>query len=81
MFISIAVFAGKDKNSSKIKFGDVKPEDFSPKVYSIDSNANAVVLADIGKSEFEGNNKGDFSLVFTRHTSCLLYTSPSPRDS
>ncbi|WP_207632786.1 DUF3858 domain-containing protein [Foetidibacter luteolus] len=65
--VSTAVYAGKDKSTAKIKFGDVKPEDFSNKVYSIDSSANAVVLADIGSTEFEGNTKGDFSLIFKRH--------------
>lgn len=60
------VIAQKTKDQPKIKFGDVKPEDFAPTVYSIDSNANAVVLADIGDSKFEGNNSGDFSLIFNR---------------
>ncbi len=52
------------KDQPKIKFGDVKPEDFAPAVYSIDSSAGAVVLADIGSSVFQGNNKGDFSLIY-----------------
>ncbi len=51
-----------------IKFGDIKPSDFSPKVYPIDSNANAVVLSDIGSSKYEGDNKGGFSIIFKRHT-------------
>ncbi|MFL5786461.1 MAG: transglutaminase domain-containing protein, partial [Flavisolibacter sp.] len=36
-------------------------------VYSIDSNANAVVLSDIGNAEIQGNNKGWFSISFTQH--------------
>ena len=56
--------AAQEKN--KIKFGDVSEKDFATKVYSIDSNANAVVIADIGSSNIEGNNKAWFSLVF-RH--------------
>jgi hypothetical protein len=52
------------KNRSKFKFGEVKVEDFEPKVYDIDSDANAIVLADIGSSDFKGNSKGDFSLMF-----------------
>ena len=43
------------------------PEDFAPKVYSIDSNANAVVIADVGSSKFVGNTKGWFSIEFKRY--------------
>src|ERR1051326_3912399 len=63
LFLTLTEFA--QKSQPKFKFGDVKPEDFEPKVYDIDSSANAVILADIGNSEFEGNSKGDFSLIYT----------------
>jgi len=56
-------FSQKNKNTAKIKFGDVKPEDFKPTVYSVDSNASAVVLADIGDSKFQGGNNGDMLLI------------------
>lgn len=49
------------------KFGNIKAEHLQKKIYSIDSNANSVVLSDIGESEIEGNNKGWFSISFTRH--------------
>jgi hypothetical protein len=52
------------KKQAKSKFSEVKSEDFAPAVYSIDSSANAIVLADIGESKFIGNNKGDFSIEF-----------------
>ncbi len=54
------------QDKSEAKFGNVKASDFSSKVYSIDSNAHAVVLADIGSTVIEGNTKGWFSLVFKR---------------
>ncbi len=50
-----------------IKFGTVNPEDFK-KVYSVDSSAQAVVIADVGFSQFVGNNNGWFSLEFSRKT-------------
>lgn len=50
-----------------VKFGKVEPGDFKT-VYSIDSSAQAVVIADIGFSEFIGNNSGWFSLQYTRQT-------------
>lgn len=63
--IATAGFAQRNKNA-KIKFGDVKPADFEPTVYSIDSNANAVILADIGEAKFEGSNRSSFNIVYNR---------------
>lgn len=51
-----------------IKFGKVSPDDFNLKSAVIDSSANAVVVADVGFSEFQGNTKGNFSLKFKRQT-------------
>jgi hypothetical protein len=51
-----------------IKFGDIKPEDFSTKFYPIDSSAQAVILSDVGSSKYEGNTQGNFNIVFKRHT-------------
>ena len=55
------------QGNNKIKFGDITEKDFAPKIYSVDSNASAVVIADIGSSKIEGNNKGWFSLVFKHY--------------
>jgi hypothetical protein len=49
-----------------IKFGKITAADFDISAQKYDSGAAAVVIADIGKTSFEGNSKGDFSLVFTR---------------
>ena len=62
--IALSSFA---QDKSPYKFGKVSAEEFQKKIYSIDSNASAVVLADIGDSRIEGNNKGWFSLVFKRY--------------
>ena len=51
----------------KVKFGDIKTNDFTPKAYSIDSNANAVVLFDIGSAVYEGDSYGGFSILTNRH--------------
>ena len=55
------------QGNNKIKFGDITEKDFAPKIYSLDSNASAVVIADIGSSKIEGNSKGWFSLVFKHY--------------
>jgi len=62
-FLSIGItFYGQDK--SPAKFGKISAEDFKTSVYSIDSNAAAIVIADIGSSSITGNNKGWFSIEF-----------------
>jgi hypothetical protein len=54
------------QDKTPIKFGKIIPADFAIK-QTYDSGASALILADIGKSTFEGNNKGWFSLVFKFH--------------
>ncbi len=52
---------------SKIKFGEITAKDFSTTVYSVDSNAQAFVIADIGSSDIQGNLKGWFSLYYKHY--------------
>ena len=47
-----------------VKFGKITAEDFNLSKYNFDSSANAVVIADVGITTFEGNSKGWFSLLF-----------------
>lgn len=65
--ISFWAFAAPAQDKLKIKFGSVSPDDFKPTVYAVDSNASAVVLADIGSTEIVGNTKGSFSLEFKNY--------------
>lgn len=66
LFFLFASFSFAQKpEKSPVKFGKVSAEDFK-KVYSIDSSAYAVVIADVGYSSFVGNNSGWFSLEFER---------------
>lgn len=62
----LASLASNAQDRTNIKFGKISPADFLISSPVIDSNANAVVIADIGSSEFEGNNTGWFSLVYKR---------------
>jgi hypothetical protein len=55
------------EKSPYLKFGKITAEALQKKIYSIDSNANAVVLSDIGEAAVEGNSKGWFSIAFSRH--------------
>ncbi|HSU28913.1 MAG TPA: DUF3857 domain-containing protein [Chitinophagaceae bacterium] len=69
LFVLLAYFSfpcqAQDKSTAK--FGNVTDKDFANKVYSIDSNASAVILADIGSTRIEGNTKGWFSFVFKHY--------------
>jgi hypothetical protein len=59
--------AFSQKESPYTKFGKISVADLQKKLYTIDSNANAVVLSDIGTAVVEGNSKGWFSIVSRRH--------------
>ena len=50
-----------------VKFGTVTPADFSlPASPAIDSNTNAVIIADLGVTTFKGNKLGWVSYVYKR---------------
>lgn len=68
--VAVAIPAFSQKAVSK--FGDIKPEDFAPTAYSVDSSASGVVLFDVGSSKYEGNTAGGFSIAFNRHTRIRL---------
>lgn len=50
------------------KFGKITSKDLQTKMYAIDSNANAVILSDVGSSSVQGNSNGWFSIRSKRHT-------------
>ncbi|MDB5277727.1 MAG: hypothetical protein JWR61_2682 [Ferruginibacter sp.] len=47
-----------------IKFNHVLPADFNIDNLKVDTSYGAVIIADIGSSSFDGNNKGWFSLIY-----------------
>ena len=49
---------------SKYKFGNVTQQDFAPKIYSLDSNAQAVILFDKGVANYVPDNKGWFNIEY-----------------
>lgn len=59
--ISCAAFS-----QSKIKFGKVTPEDFKATTFEKDTSAHAVVIADIGSSQYEAD-RDDLHMVFKRY--------------
>ncbi len=69
LFSFLLLFTLKATSQNKIstKFGNVSDKDFANKVYSLDSNASAVILADVGSTVIEGNSKGWFSLTYKQY--------------
>jgi hypothetical protein len=57
-----SIFAQK-KEKTPIKFGSVSIEDFKPKTYSIDTSADAVLIAEVSAVNFKGNTNGSLKLV------------------
>jgi hypothetical protein len=53
------------QSKDKMKFGKIVPEDFNKTLYEKDTGAHAVIIGDVGSSEFEVN-RDDFELVFKR---------------
>ena len=52
-----------------VKFGELTQKDFNlPLSPIIDSNSQAVIIADIGSTEFKGNNHGALSYIYSRKT-------------
>jgi hypothetical protein len=46
-------FTAYSQDKDKIKFGKVEPKDFEKTKFELDTSAHAVVIADIGNTEFE----------------------------
>jgi len=67
VLVLIPSFISFSQEKSPAKFGNVSPKDFETKIYPVDSNAHAVVIADIGHSSIEGNTKNWFSLNFKHY--------------
>jgi len=65
LFVIILLFINSPaQDRSPVKFGKITATDLKTKVYSIDSSASAVIIADIGFSQVEANLKGWFSIEF-----------------
>jgi hypothetical protein len=84
LFLSILLFFFTFVNAQttkrvEIKFGDVKPEDFAPTAYAVDSSADAVYLFDGGKTDFQAEDVGgvSFDILFTKHSLIRLLKKTS----
>lgn len=62
-------FAQKNK---EVKFGDIKPSDFTVNSPVVKDDDPAVYLFDIGSTNIDGNNNGYFTLIFKKHVKLLI---------
>ncbi|UAY51435.1 DUF3857 domain-containing protein [Ferruginibacter albus] len=62
LFSCLLSLAQQEK--TPVKFGHVTKDDFDVSKYNVDTSAGAVIVSDVGYSDFEGNSAGWFSLVF-----------------
>ena len=69
------------QDKSNVQFGKVSPADFNlPTNPIIDTNTNAVVLADVGSVHFVGNKHNWFSYVYKRQTRVKIINKKSIED-
>ncbi len=78
VLFSTNAFSQKDRPD--MKFGNVKPADFLPQAYAIDSSASAIFLIDQGATHYNGNNEGGFDVVFETHEKIRLLKKTSFED-
>jgi hypothetical protein len=57
-----------------VRFGKINAGDFNQTKYSIDSAANAVIIADVGSTEMVDNGKGGFALQFKNYRRARILT-------
>ena len=67
------------QNNCPVKFGKITPQDFNIQAAEVDTTSGAVILADVGSSSFEANNKGWFCLVY-KHECRIKITNKSGFD-
>ncbi len=60
------------QNIKNEKFGVINVKDFNPKTSFIADDPAAIILSDVGLSEFHGNTNGNFTIFFKHHKKILI---------
>ncbi len=68
----LLALTANSQNIREEKFGAIEAKDFIIPIMSKNNDDAAIILSNIGSTEFEGNNKGNFTLVFKQHKKILL---------
>lgn len=76
LLFPFCLFAQKPQRPNT-DFGEITNADFATTVYPIDSNAQAVILFETMKSEYEADNSGGFNIVYKYHKRMRLLNKNS----
>ena len=60
------------QEKSPVIYGKIKETDFNVNNYRVDTSQGAIIISDIGSSNFEGNSDGWFSLIYQHHRRVLI---------
>jgi hypothetical protein len=63
----VILFRVEAQKKPAYSFGKITPADFNLNLEKFDSGANAIIISDIGRTWFEANGSGSFTLIFTRY--------------
>ncbi|TAD83168.1 MAG: DUF3857 domain-containing protein [Bacteroidetes bacterium] len=73
--LALAKSHGQLADRPNVKFGKIALTDFNTPTAPFLEGADAVYLYDVGKTEFNGNSKGWFTLEFERHVRIKILTT------
>ncbi|HEX4850080.1 MAG TPA: hypothetical protein VFV08_04695, partial [Puia sp.] len=69
------------QDKPNLKFGKISPEDFNLSKHPIDSNADAVVIADIGDAHYVSDYISLIKFVYTRHRRMKIISKRGVHDA
>ena len=74
--LAVCIFSSNlSAQKSPIKYGKVLQEDLESTHYALDSSASAVILGDVGSSEFQmDKTTHEWRIIFKRHTRIKIFT-------
>jgi hypothetical protein len=70
-YFLFSIICAQKEEKIPITFGRVSVEDFSPEVYSLDSSADAIVIAELGSVEYNANGTLDLIQKVSRRIRIL----------
>jgi hypothetical protein len=74
-WLALSLPAAQAQNKLPVKFGRVTPEDFAVDAMSLDSSANAVIVADVGNASFVMNARHTIDIEFHRSKRIKILTT------
>jgi len=70
---SFVCLCASAQEKSPVKFGKINAEDFKAQAPAYDSGAAAMIISDVGSTDFVGNKTGGFDIQFKRSTRIRIF--------